>query len=174
MFKKIALVLCLGVLSATLWANEAAAPAGKDDVGYVLLDKFVTGFKQMAEKGSGGYDVVNALLQESMAEAKAARAQGKIEAPFYRRYTRILLVAKLAIVDTPYDKEGILDHFIAGEINAFIEDVTGESGTVDPKGQGKRGIGSIAGAMAEEILYLHAYLDGLKNRPELLKKFGLN
>jgi hypothetical protein len=39
------------------------------------------------------------------------------------------------------------------------------------EGENKRGIGAIAGAMAEEILNLHIYLDGLKNRPELLKKF---
>jgi hypothetical protein len=39
-------------------------------------------------------------------------------------------------------------------------------------GENKRGIGFIAGAMAEELVNLHIYLDGQKNRPEILKKFG--
>jgi len=174
MFKKIALVFCLVIFSAALRAEDGATtPAAKDDVGYVLLDKIVAGFKTMAEKGSGGYEGVNNLLEEAMAEAKAARAQGKIDAPFFSRYRRLLLVAKLAIIDSPYDREGILDEFIVREINSFVDDVTGEPGSLEAKGENKRGIGSVAGAMAEEIINLHVYLDGLKNRPELLKKFGL-
>ena len=133
----------------------------------------------MAEKGSGGYESVNALLQDAMAEAKAARAQGKIDAPFFSRYHRILVVAKLAIIDIPYDEEGILDEFIFREINSFINDVTGERRTVDKGvdlaavGENKRGIGFIASALAEELINLHIYLDGQKNRPEILKKFGM-
>jgi len=174
MLKKTALVFCIVIFSAALWAEDGATtPAAKDDAGYVLLDKIVAGFKTMAEKGSGGYEGVNNLLEEAMAEAKAARAQGKIDAPFFSRYRRLLLVAKLAIVDSPYDREGILDEFIVREINSFVDDVTGERGSLEAKGDNKRGIGSVAGAMAEEIINLHIYLDGLKQRPELLKKFGL-
>jgi hypothetical protein len=180
MFKKIAVVFFLMIFSSALWAEDVmTAPSAKDEVGYLLLDKIISGFKTMAEKGSGGYESVNSLLQEAMAEAKAARAQGKIDAPFFSRYHRILVVAKLAIVDISYDKEGILDEFIFREINSFINDVTGERGTVDKgvdlaaAGENKRGIGFIAGAMAEEIINLHIYLDGQKNRPEILKKFGL-
>lgn len=171
MLKKIALVFLIGVFFSALWANEeVSAPAAKDEVGYVLLDKIIIGFQKMAREGSGGYEFVDNLLQEAMAEAKVARAQGKIDAPFFKRYTRMLLIAKLAIVNTPYDREGILDEFITREINSYIEDVTGELGSLKAEGENKRGIGAIAGAMAEEILNLHIYLDGLKNKPELLKK----
>jgi len=180
MFKKIAWLFFVLVFSTSLSAgNDATSPSAKDEAGYLLLDKIITGFKTMAEKGSGGYESVNSLLQEAMAEAKAARAQGKIDAPFFNRYRRLLVVAKLAIIDTPYDREGILDEFIFREINSFIDDVTGERRTVDKgvdlaaAGENKRGIGFIAGAMAEEIINLHIYLDGQKNRPEILKKFGM-
>lgn len=172
MLKKIALVFCVGIFFSALWANsDVSAPAAKDEVGYVLLDKIIIGFQKMASEGSGGYEFVDKLLQEAMAEAKVARAQRKVNAPFFKRYTRMLLVAKLAIVDAPYDREGILDEFITREINSYIEDVTGEPGSVRAEGENKRGVGAIAGAMAEEILNLHIYLDGLKNKPELLKKF---
>jgi len=172
MLKKIALVFLIGIFFSSLWANEdVSVPAATDEVGYVLLDKIIIGFQKMASEGSGGYEFVDNLLQESMAEAKVARAQGKIDAPFFKRYTRMLLVAKLAIINTPYDREGILDEFITREINSYIEDVTGELGSLKTEGENKRGIGAIAGAMAEEILNLHIYLDGLKNKPELLKKF---
>ncbi|MDH4270845.1 MAG: hypothetical protein OEW18_02590 [Candidatus Aminicenantes bacterium] len=174
MFKKIAWLFFVLVFSTSLSAgNDATSPSAKDEAGYLLLDKIITGFKTMAEKGSGGYESVNTLLQEAMAEAKAARAQGKIDAPFFNRYRRLLVVAKLAIIDTPYDREGLLDEFIVREINSFIDDVTGERGTLEATGENKRGIGSIAGAMAEELINLHIYLDGQKNRPEILKKFGM-
>jgi hypothetical protein len=174
MLKKIVLVFCVVIFSSALWAKDSAiVPSSKDEAGYLLLDKIITGFKTMAEKGSGGYESVNNLLEEAMAEAKAARAQEKIDAPFFSRYRRLLVVAKLAIVDIPYDKEGILDEFIVREINSFINDITGERGTLEASGENKRGIGSIAAAMAEEIINLHIYLDGQKNRPEILKKFGM-
>jgi len=172
MLKKIALVFFVGIFFSALWANgDVSAPAAKDEVGYVLLDKIIIGFQKMAGEGSGGYEFVDRLLQEAMAEAKVARAQGKIDAYFFKRYARMLLVAKLAIVNAPYDREGILDGFITREINSYIEDVTGEPGSLRAEGENKRGVGAIAGAMADEILNLHIYLDGLKNKPELLKKF---
>jgi len=172
MLKKIALVFCVGIFFSALWANgDVSEPAAKDEVGYVLLDKIIIGFQKMASEGSGGYEFVDKLLQEAMAEAKVARAQGKIDAYFFKRYARMLLVAKLAIVNAPYDREGILDGFITREINVYIEDVTGEPGSLRAEGENKRGVGAIAGAMAEEILNLHIYLDGLKNKPQLLKKF---
>jgi hypothetical protein len=175
MLKKSVLVLFVGIFAAALWAEDGAtmAPAAKDGAGYVLLDKIVAGFKTMAEKGSGGYEGVNNLLEDAMGEAKAASAQGKIDGHFFSRYRRLLVVAKLAIIDSPYDREGILDEFIVREINSFVDDVTGEQGSLDAKGENKRGIGSVAGAMVEEIINLHVYLDSLKTRPELLKKFGL-
>jgi hypothetical protein len=175
MFKRLVLIAFLVFFSAALWAgDEAGTAAAKNEAGYVLLDKIITGFKTMAQKGTGGYESVNDLLEGAMGEAKAARAQGKIDAHFFSRYRRLLIVAKLAVVDSPYDREGILDEFIVREINAFVDDVTGERGTLEATGENKRGIGAVAGAMAEEIINLHVYLDGLKTRPELLKKFGLS
>jgi len=174
MLKRLVLVSVILFLTTALWAGDEVGTAPTSGgAGYVLLDKIITGFKAMAQKGTGGFESVNNLLEEAMAEAKAAKAQGKIDSPFFSRYQRLLVVAKLAIIDQPYDREGILDEFIAREINAFVDDVTGERGTLEGKGENKRGIGAVAGAMAEEIINLHVYLDGLKTRPELLKKFGL-
>jgi hypothetical protein len=175
MLKRLVFTACIILLSAVSWAAEdTSTAAAKNEAGYALLDKIVAGFKTMAQKGSGGYESVNNLLEEAMAEAKVAKAQGKIDSPFFSRYRRLLEVAKLAIIDSPYDREGILDEFIVREINAFVDDVTGERGTLEATGENKRGIGAVAGAMAEEIINLHVYLDGLNTRPELLKKFGLS
>jgi len=134
-----------------------------DEAGYALLDKYILSFKQMAEEGTGGIEKVENALEGMMAEAKKDKAQGLIDPVFFNRYRRLLMITKLAIIEDP---EGILSPLIEREISEFIEDITGEKLNMGGKG----GIGAMAGALAEEVINLHMYLDNKKNREKLMEE----
>lgn len=158
----------ISILILSAWPLIGLYPDKENPSGTELLDSLVLSFKELASSGKGGYEAVNQVLQNSMSGLKKAKEQGRIDAVFYMRYKRMLTIMKLAIIDTPYDPEGILDDFILKELNSFDEDVTGIKSERE-----HRGIGAIAGAIAEEILNLHIYLDGLKNRDKLIQKYKL-
>ncbi len=167
MKKKSFILILLVLFSMHLWAGDAdPSPAAKDMVGFKLLDTVIEGFKKMATGGSGGYDQVNSTIQKAMADARAAKEQGKIDAHFFKRYNRILLIIKLAIIEKSYDSQGIMDDLILHKINEFTEDVTGVKEDAQD-----RGIGVIAAALAEEMLNLHIYLEGKDRKKELMSKF---
>ena len=167
MKKKSFILILLVLFSMNLWAGEAdPAPDAKDTVGYILMVRVIDGFKKMAVGGSGGYDQVDSMIQKAMADAKAAKEQGKIDAHFFKRYNRILLIIKLAIIEKSYDSQGILDDLILHNINEFTEDITGEKGNAQDWG-----IGMVAAALAEEILNLIIYLEGKDRKQELMNKF---
>lgn len=184
MSKKIIFVLILVLFWIALpvagFANEScteadigtdtnAATATEEEAGFALLSAIVAGFNDLAESGTGGYDQVNRMLAQQMAALKKARQQQKIDAVFYSRYHRILEVLKLTIMEPQYDEEGILDTLISNEMKEFIVRVMGQDSSSPPPEH--RGIGAIAGAIAEEILNLHIYLEGKKDRDRLLKKY---
>jgi hypothetical protein len=159
MAKKITCVLlflaCVGLMPA------------QDKTGKDLLDGLVAQFQQMKEKGSGGFAVVDGVLQDLMATAKKARAKKMIDPPFFRRYIRMLQILKLAIVSSEYDREGILNSLIQGEIDHFVADING----VEPASKGA-GIPQLADAVSEEIINLNMVLDCQGKREELRKKFN--
>lgn len=156
MARKISLLVFLGFFCMNLSAAE------KD--GYVLLDKVVMTFQEMAESGSGGKDKVDNALEAIMADAKKAKAQGSIDPVFFKRFHRLLMILKLAVVESP---EGILGPLVERELSEFVEDVKGEKLEI----KGTKGIGTIAGATAEEIINLHLYLDNRKDRDKLMEEF---
>jgi len=150
------LILGLGL---GLGAPENADPRA----GYAILDGFVGMFQDLAQKGTGGFDAVDNALQKIMVDIKKAKAEGKIDRTFYARMTRLLVVVRLAIQPDP---EIILGPFIEKEIAEFVQEVTGE----EMPGDGKRGIGAVAMAMAHEIISLRIYLETLPRRAELMSK----
>jgi len=129
--------------------------------GLALLDSLRGGFREMAEKGTGGYEIVNNLIQKKMGELKKAEAEKKLDPVFLKRYKRILVVIKLTIMETSYDPEGILESLILDEQKKFIKDVTGVDKELPVFAQ--RGIGAISGALSEELSNLYSYLDSKKN-----------
>lgn len=171
MVKRMFAIVCILFMSMSLFAEDTTVnvSAGKEEAGYALLESLVVAFGEMARTGRGGFEMVFEFLQKQMAELKKAKAQGQVDALFYKRYHRILEVLMLTIRMPEADPEGILDDFTLKEMKRFIVDVTGEGAEIPPPEH--RGIGAIAGAIAEEILNLHIYLDGKKNREELLKKY---
>ena len=169
MFKKVTLIVCALFLCVSLSQAEMAGSGGEDEAAYALLDKLVLAFRTMAEKGTGGKEVVNNALNEIMATAKMAREQGQLDPVFSRRYRRILVILRLAIVE---DEEGILEPLIKREIGDFVKDIYGEIGmTVDKKGEPAIGIGRIAGAVAEEILNLKIYLNTKEEKKKLMEEY---
>ncbi|MBM3297834.1 MAG: hypothetical protein FJY83_09595 [Candidatus Aminicenantes bacterium] len=142
---------------------SAAAKAGS-----VLLDKLTGTFKHLAETGAGGREALQKSMQALITEARAARAQNQVDAVFFFKFNRLMTVIQLAIVEDP---QGILAPLIDREVGAFVEEVTGES-VVLSGAEGKRvGIGTIAGALADEILNLKVYLETLPRREAMRQDF---
>ena len=156
-------IVCILFLLACSWLLPAQVSSGKG-----LLDGLVAHFQQLTTQGSGGYDVMDKGLQELMAVAKNLRTQKKIDPSFFRRYTRMLRIIKLAIVTNEYDREGILNSLVQEEIDGFVADVSGVSHPGGPS----RGIGAVAEALSEEILNLYMTLDCQGKKEELRKQLN--
>ena len=171
MIRKMFVIGCLCFFCMNLFAAEQSgnATTAADEASFALLVSLVSSLGEMARAGKVSYEEVNTLLQKKMAELKKARAEKQIDPVFYKRYKRILVVLKLTILDTSYDPEGILDSLISNELKAFIVDVTGADEQLPPPEH--RGIGTVAGALFEEILNLYIYLDGKKDREKLREKY---
>jgi hypothetical protein len=156
-------VICILFLLAWSWLLPAQVNPGRN-----LLDGLVAHFQQLKKQGSGGFEVMDKGIQNLMAAAKAARKENKIDAPFFRRYTRMLQIIKLAIVTSEYDREGILNSLVQGEIDRFVADVSGASNAAAVG----HGIGPVAEALAEEIINLYMVLDCQGKREELRKQLN--
>ena len=169
MLRKATFIVCVLLLCANLAQAKMAGNGGTDEDAYALLDKLVLSFKNMAEKGTGGKEVVSNALNEIMTAAKKAEAQAQIDPVFSRRFKRILVILKLAIIE---DKEGILEPVIEREVEEFVKDVCGDTAVdVDKKRKPSIGIGQIAGAVAEEILNLRIYLDTKEEKAKLMEEY---
>lgn len=128
-----------------------------DGVGYLLLNGVITTFevpvpKDPEELKKQFLSSLNRLL----VEAQAARTQEKITAVFFERFKRVLLVLNLAIL-MEKDENRVLESFIIQEVNKF--DTSRKMG----KEERVIGIGSVAGAVAEELMSMKKYLDDQKN-----------
>jgi hypothetical protein len=164
MIRKIIVFGVFFFISLNLLAN-----AEEKSAGYALLDKIIGTFQELAVKGTGGEEALNKPLQEMMAQAKKAKAQGQLDPLFYRRFTRLLMLIKLIVTNDP---EGILIPLREREISEFVEEVKGE--TTSEIGGSK--IGIVSDAITEEILDLRFYLDNKENKAkskeEFFKKFN--
>lgn len=127
------------------------------------MDKVISTFKGMAERGTGGREKVLPALEEMMADAKKAKDQEQIDQVFFNRYNRLLMVMKLLLVE---DEEGILGPVIEREIREFVWDVEG----IKLDYTGKKTIGYVSEAIADELVNLHLYLDNIEKKKELRKK----
>ena len=166
MIRKLFLSILMCVFSISIIVAEAPFNSTSNDkkAGYTLLDEFIMTFKRMAETGSWGRTKVDQALESMMADALKAKEENQVDPVFFRRFNRLLMTCKLFIVE---DREGILGPLIESEISRFVEDVKGIKTDV----MGKKAIGSIADALAEEIINLHLYLDNVKRKEELRKEF---
>lgn len=122
--RKLAFVTALALALAGLTSPSVASPDETKAVtvespsGPVLVDKLVVLFEQMAASKAR----IDPVLDELMASAKKARAEQRVDARFFARYTRLLRVFKLMTLD---DKEGILRSVADRECTSLIKDVEG-------------------------------------------------
>lgn len=156
--------LCLNLTSFGISTDSNA----EQDASYALLDSLVVTFKELAEKRESVMEKTNASLKEMMDQARKAKAQGQIDTIFFKRYTRILLVLKLVI--TPFDDSGIMSPLLFKEINAFIEDVEGESVDIE-KMSGSLAINKLSEAVAHEVTNLRVYLDNKEKAKALAEQY---
>ena len=103
--RKTAVWILLAALSVGMtWAGPQlwpASAAGKTEAGYVLLDRILVLFRNMAMSGSGGRGAVEKGLEDIMTEAVQAKAKSQIDPVYFRRFNRLLVVMKLAVVTPP-------------------------------------------------------------------------
>ena len=128
-------------------------------VGYILLNGVIVTFEGLnPQKPDEWRKKVHISLNRLNKEASLAKTQEKIDEPFFTRYRRILLVLKLVMLKGKEKGDTILNSFIVQEVNKFdIKTKMKEHELV-------KGIGSVAGAVAEELLSLKKYLDKQKNQ----------
>lgn len=171
MLKKYVLVLTLVILvgGPMFAAKNTSQPAAEEEAGYAMLTSLVGSFTSLAQAGTGGYELVNEMIQERMQELKKARQQEQVDPIFFRRYHKMLVAIKLVIMDLDYDSEGILNDHVGDFLSAYIYEISGERPELPPREH--RGLGAVAGAIAEEILNLHLYLEGKKDRAALMEKY---
>jgi hypothetical protein len=139
--------IAAALASSALLANSALAA---DKAGYVLLDKMVTQFHQLAEASPGKTQQVREALDEMMALARKAQDEKRIDDAFFRRYTRVLMVMRLVIIDDP---QRILVPLAEREFASFTKDTTGI------EAEGKASVPALATAISAELDNLKTYLD---------------
>lgn len=154
------LVMLLIVLSGLTGGETAAAnqeTKGKkpkmkrtfdipgDGPGYDLLRMLADDVVEMFES----FKHFNAVSDKWITRAREAKDAGQVDEAFFERYKRLAVVLKLLAVP---DEQGILTDLIIEEINKFGVDPLPETFEF-------RGMGSVAGKLAEEIMSLRVYLD---------------
>jgi len=139
------------IVALGLWVQPLSAAA--DQAGYVLVDKLVLLFNQMASSTTLDPDQVSKSLAEIMSLARTAKAEHRIDDQFFERYSRVLRMIKLATIK---DEGDILKPLAQQEFAAFIQDVTGK------KVEGQPTIPLLAQAITQELESLKKSLDQKK------------
>jgi hypothetical protein len=167
--KTAVLVLLLSLSLGISWAGLQLWPAsssGKTAAGYVLLDRILVLFRNLAMHGSGDRGVVEKGLEDIMTEAVQAKVKSQIEPVYFRRFNRLLAVMKLAVASDP---KGILKSYMDRMMADFVEDVSGQAPVLGK--DGSVGIGALAAALADEIANLRISLDTKEQKAKLLEQW---
>ena len=141
--------VCFGLLVLALIMGVQSGLAA-DQAGYVLVDRLVVLFNNMASSPDVSYDQINTPITEMMLLAKKAKSEQRIDQQFFDRYARILRVIKLVITE---DKAEILKPISGPECASFVKDVTGNAV------QGDANLAVTAQAIGKELENLKKYLD---------------
>jgi hypothetical protein len=139
----------IGVLVLALSIGVQSGLAA-DRAGYVLVDKLVVLFNNMASSPDVSYDQINTPITEMMLLAKKAKAEQRIDQQFFSRYARVLRIIKLVITE---DKAEILKPISGLECASFVKDITGKTA------EGDANLAVTAQAISKELENLKKYLD---------------
>ncbi len=162
----ILLIFCLNLNS-----SGSSLQAADENAGYALLDSLVVAFKELAEKRNAVIERTNTALEEIIREAQRANAQGQIDAVFFKRFQRILMVIKCVIAPVVKDdEEWFRKSLYFGAINKFIEDIEGENFDIEKVGHNEA-INKFTQAVSHEIIELRIYLDYKEKREKLIGEY---
>jgi hypothetical protein len=139
--------------------------AAQSNDGQVLVDKLNTLFKNLAQKEHTSESETAAGLEGLLLDAKRARDQKLIDAAFFKRYQRVLIILRLMAMP---GKQGVLAPVFEKEFSTFVEDI---SGVRYDLASPSVAINQVTGALTDEVMNLYLYQDGLKARAKLLKEF---
>jgi hypothetical protein len=142
----------------------------EESAGHALLDSLVVAFKELAEMREAVIERTEKALVSMMKEAKKAKAQGQIDAVFFKRFHRILMVIKCVITPVPKDDAGIMKPLYFGAINQFIEDIEGEPFDLEKVGENEA-INKFTQAISHELINLRIYLDNKEKREKLIEEY---
>ncbi len=162
-------ILAAIVLASLAWPDAQARPAaasGKAEAGYVLLDRILVLFQNLARTSAGSREAVENGLEAIFTEAVQAKAGNQVDPVFFRRFNRLLTVMRLSFLSDP---KGILKTHIDRVTADFVEDVTGRAPALD-KGEGV-GLGLLAGALADEIANLRIVLETRERKAKILNEW---
>jgi hypothetical protein len=142
----------------------------EESAGHALLDSLVVAFKELAEMRESVIERTGKALVSMMKEARNAKAQGQIDAVFFKRFHRILMVINCVITPVSKDGAGIMKPLYFGAINKFIEDIEGERFDLE-KVEDYVAINKFTEAISHEIINLRIHLDNKEKREELLEEY---
>ncbi|HVP91750.1 MAG TPA: hypothetical protein VMS75_11110 [Terriglobales bacterium] len=157
MIKKLSTILVLLLFSVGLAAQSSD--------GQALIDKLNTLFKNLALKEKTSESETAAGLESLISDAKKARDQKQIDAAFFRRYQRVLIILRLMAMP---GKQGVLAPVFEKEFGTFVEDISGARYDLS---SASVAINQVTGALTDEIMNLYLYQDNVKARAKLLKEF---
>jgi len=166
----ICILIFLFMLGPHLAASTVSFANAEESAGQALLDSLVATFKELAEQKEAVMAKANIALADMMREAQKAKAQGQIDAVFFKRFHRILMVLKCVITPVTPDDGGIMKPLYFGAINKFIEDIEGEEYDIE-RAAPNAAIAKFTQAVSHELIELRIYLDNKEKREKLIEEY---
>ena len=133
--------------------------------GYLLLNDLIGTFESYNPEVSvkDWKDKVFNSLRTMLNNAREAKEDREVDSAFFKRYKRVIYVLELSFLLQKKKNSGVLSTIIFDQIREF--DITKNK----PNRKNEiKGVNSIAGAVAEEILSLKRYLDFIYNKKNIL------
>ncbi len=171
MIRKIVVSLSVCILLGT-FASFAGEKNTTHNTGYALLENLMTELTKSIRPGNKPSDLEK-IVDQLMAATQKARKTGTIDAVFSHRYAKMLSIVKLSRLKDP---ENLLWPLVEKTVGDYVESIEGKRPGdhfkkmyVDHGGQ--FGLAVIAGAVFNEVINLHIYLDTKEKRQTLLKTY---
>ena len=135
-------------------APKAGAQVTEDPIklSLALIDKLQNIFDEAAVSSTAAWGKIVKSLEGLMREAREARDAVRLDEPFFKRYSRLIRVMKMAMMEDP---EQILQPVLLKEMGAFVQDILGQS---DPNFDTEMNIGKFSDACATEMTRLRLEL----------------
>jgi hypothetical protein len=170
-----AIILCILIILFIFCLNlnsfGSSLPPAEENAGYALLDSLLVAFKELADQREAVMERTNTSLGEMAREAQRAEAQGQIDAVFFKRFQRILVVIKCLTTPIVKDEDGwFIKSLYFGAISKFVEDIEGEKFDIEKVAQNEA-INKFTLAVSHEIIDLRIYLDNKEKREKLIEEY---